>query len=81
MSERIDHVAEAVKSLAGSGDVRNLATDASANAVAYAVLALVEQQRIANQMFAHTHGGDHSLSESDQIALWGQVVNNGPQIF
>ena len=48
MTERIDHAAEARRSLEGSGDGRNFATDASANAIAHATLALVEQQRIAN---------------------------------
>lgn len=48
MSDRIDHGAEAVAALMGSGDGRNFATDASQNAIAHAVLALVEQQRIAN---------------------------------
>lgn len=48
MTERIDHAAKAREALAGSGDGRNFATDASVNAVAHALLALVEQQRIAN---------------------------------
>lgn len=48
MTDRIDHVAEAKVSLAGSGDGRNFATDASQNAIAHAILALVEQRRIAN---------------------------------
>ncbi|MFF8817307.1 hypothetical protein ACF07D_04815 [Leucobacter sp. NPDC015123] len=48
MTERIDHAAEAREALRGSGDGRNFATDASNAAIAHAVLALVEQQRIAN---------------------------------
>ena len=55
MSERIDHAAKARASLAGSGDGRNFATDASVNAVAHATLALVEQQRIANIIAAGEH--------------------------
>lgn len=48
MAERIDHAAEACEALRGAGDGRNFATDASVVAVAHAVLALVEQTRIAN---------------------------------
>ena len=48
MSERIDHAAEAREALKEAGDVRNFATDASASAIAHAMLALTEQQRIAN---------------------------------
>lgn len=65
MSERIDHVKEAQKALSGSGDGRNVATDASANAQAHAILALVEQQRIANLIALATSdlqaAGDEAL--------------------
>ena len=61
MADRIDHAAEARSALSGSGDGRNFATDASVNAVAHALLALVEQQRIAN-LVAIAHGTDGALS-------------------
>ena len=48
MSKRINHAAEAMGCLQGAGDGRNLATDASVNAIAHAILALTEQQLIAN---------------------------------
>lgn len=48
LTERIDHAEAAREALRGAGDGRNFATDASNAAVAHAVLALVEQQRIQN---------------------------------
>lgn len=62
MTERIDHAAEAREALRGSGDGRNFATDASNNAIAHAVLALVEQQRIANIIALHRHEVEYDLN-------------------
>ena len=73
MTERIDHAAEARESLRGSGDGRNFATDASANAIAHAVLALVEQQRIANLLQVHealSHAADYDLAAE----LWNDEI-------
>ena len=48
MGKRLDYVAEALEALRGAGDGRNFATDAPQIASVHAILALVEQQRIAN---------------------------------
>lgn len=73
MTERIDHAAEAREALRGSGDGRNFATDASNNAIAHAVLALEEQQRIANRIaFAsQTYVEAQALGEKVLEQYWG----------
>lgn len=68
MTERIDHVAEAREALRGSGDGRNFATDASNNAIAHAVLALVEQQRIANLIALGEHWQKTGYDFADSMA-------------
>ena len=71
MSERIDHAAEAREALKEAGDVRNFATDASASAIAHAMLALTEQQRIANliALAAGGHGGPMGFEHEAMDAL------------
>lgn len=81
MTERIDHAAEAVAALMGSGDGRNVATDASQNAIAHAVLAVADQLRIANLIALATLAevdtdGDMLRADAmDRLVRW---VPHGP---
>ncbi|RRJ85925.1 hypothetical protein EG850_11100 [Gulosibacter macacae] len=81
MTERIDHAAEAREALGGSGDGRNFATDASQNAIAHALLAIAEQQRIATLIAlatltdVDTDGDKLRADAMDRLVRW---VPHGP---
>lgn len=64
----IDHKAEAEESLRGAGDGRNVATDASNNAIAHALLYLAEQQRIANLYRLGVIGGGPISPHAGEMA-------------
>ena len=82
MKKRIDHTKEAARILQLPTSF-NAADEANSLAYAqvHATLALVEQQRIANQLFAHTKGGDSHLSDADYFALFGKEKPDAIQVF
>lgn len=74
MTDRVNHAAEALRSLQGAGDGRNFATDASAAAQVHATLALVEQQRIANLIaLFQMEGGPYKVT--NEFSVDGVKVN------